>query len=203
MITVLTVNYNTPDFIGRLVKTFRMFYNLLIVIIDGSDQDNYLKIKHLTELNIEIHHFDYNIHHGPGLAYGFNYIKTDKILVLDSDLFVVNNGFVEDLDRKLKPESYGIGDIQITDRNGWNTKRGLKYLHPACMLINREVALKYPMPIKHGAPMIETMRYLHDKKLSYLLQHEPWVANDFRNKEKIFVSHPWQGTVKRTGGYNL
>ena len=100
---------------------------------------------------------------------------------------------------KLKPESYGIGDIQIVDDNGFNVKIGTKYLHPACALINRRVVLRYPPPIKHGAPMIDAMKEVPGN----LLQHESWVTNDFRNKSKIFISHDWAGTVKRTGGYNL
>lgn len=200
MVTALSINYNTPDFLERLLISFRQFYDIPFLVVDGSGESNYKKIDSFTEkYDVEIHHFDYNIHHGPGLAYGIKYLKTEQILLLDSDLIVLHPGFVEDLQEKLKPENYGIGDIQIVNDKGFNAPSGISYLHPACALINRKVALKYPMPIKHGAPMIEAMKAV-DKKL---LQHEPWVTNDFRSKNKIFIIHDWMGTVKRVGGYNL
>lgn len=204
MIISLTVNYNTPDFLERLVKSFRRYYQIPMLIIDGSSKENFDKILHLSEFNVEIHHFDYNIHHGPGLAYGIEYLTSDKILILDSDLIVINPGFIEDLQNKLRPDSYGIGDVQTVNERGFNIKRGIKYLHPACTLINREIALKWPLPVKSGAPMIEAMKEIDGLGLSdELLQHEKWVTNDFRNKNKIYISHDWQGTVKRTGGYHL
>lgn len=204
MITALTVNYETPDFLERLLSGFRKYYNIPFVVIDGSSGKNYDQIKPFTKrYGVEIHHFDYNIHHGPGVAYGINYIKTDQILLLDSDLIVINPGFVEDLQSKLKPESYGIGDVQTINELGFNVFRGIRYLHPACALINRDVVLQYPLPVKHGAPMINAMKALDEQGRSDLLQHEPWVTNDFRNEDKIYVSHAWQGTVRRVGGYNL
>jgi hypothetical protein len=199
-ITALSINYNTPDFLERLLISFRQFYDIPFIVVDGSSEPNYKKIiPFIDKYDVEIHHFDHNIHHGPGLAYGIQYIKTEQILLLDSDLIVLHPGFVEDLQNKLKPDSYGIGDVQIIDSKGFNTNEGISYLHPACALINRKVALKYPLPTKHGAPMIEAMKVINPS----LLQHEQWVTNDFRNKDKIFIIHDWQGTVKRTGGYHL
>jgi len=205
MITALSVNYNTPDYLERLLKTFRQFYSNSFIVIDGSDEINYNLIKDFSDkYNIELHHLDYNIHHGPGLAYGIKYIQADQILLLDSDLIVLKSGFVEDLQRKLKQDSYGIGDIQIVDERGFNKPIGIRYLHPACALINRNIALKYPLPIKHGAPMIEAMKEINRQGLSdKILQHESWVTNDFREKNKIYIHHDWMGTVKKVGGYNL
>jgi hypothetical protein len=71
------------------------------------------------------------------------------------------------------------------------------------MLINREVASQWPMPIKHGAPMLETMKAITKSGKESILQHEDFVHNDFREKEKMFFDHPWMGTVNRVGGYNL
>lgn len=203
MITALTVNYNTPDFLERLLSGFRKYYDIPFIVIDGSEPNKYSQIKDFTDkYEVEIHHFDYNIHHGPGLAYGINYIHSSQILLLDSDLIVINPGFIEDLQGKLRGDSYGIGDIQIVDERGFNKPTGIKYLHPACALINRDIALRFPMPIKHGAPMIEAMKEINRQNLD-ILQHETWVTNDFRNKNKIYISHSWQGTVNRTGGYHL
>lgn len=204
MITALTVNYNTPDFLERLLSSFRKYYDIPFIVVDGSDELNYEQIKDFPDkYNIELHHFSYNIHHGPGLAYGIKYIQTDQILLIDSDLIVINPGFVEDLQSKLLSESYGIGDIQIVNDKGFNAKTGYEYLHPACALINRDVALQFPLPVKHGAPMIEAMIEINKHGKVDLLQYESWVTNDFRNKDKKYIIHDWQGTVNRTGGYHL
>lgn len=220
MIKVLSVNYNTPDLIYNMVKSFRQFYNNEIFIVDGSDKEKYEEAKNLLGefRDIEIHHFATNIHHGPGLDYGFNVMDCDKILVVDSDITFYKNGILELLENELKKESYGIGDIQRVDDRGFNIGsrkgatglkesdlniKGYAYLHPALMLINRNIAINWPMPIKHGAPMIETMKAITNMGQEHILQHNEVVHNDFRNKEKMFFDHPWCSTVNRTGGYHL
>ncbi|OFY62522.1 MAG: hypothetical protein A2Y71_10375 [Bacteroidetes bacterium RBG_13_42_15] len=205
MITALTVNYNTPDVLDRLLSSFRKYYDIPFLVIDGSDSDNYKKIIRLKrKYEVKIIHFPYNIHHGPGMAFGIKYIQTEKILLLDSDLIVLNGGFVEDLESKLRADAYGIGDIQNVNERGLNVPEGIKYIHPACTLINREIVLKFPLPASHGAPMIYAMRTIHDKELSDdLLIHEPWITNDFRKSRKKFIIHDWKGTVDKTVGYHF
>ena len=198
----LTVNYNTPDFLERMLTGFRKFYDIEIIVIDGSDERFYPQIKKIVENYGELHHFDFNIHHGPGMAYGFNYLKDDRIMVIDSDVIFYRGGAIERLNAELRNDSYGIGDIQTVDDAGFNKPVGIKYLHPAFMLVNREVVMRYPMPIKHGAPMIETMKAIHAEGAD-ILQHAEYVTNDFRNKNKIYIRHDWMGTVNRTGGYHL
>lgn len=219
-IPLLTVNYNTPDLILNLVKSFRQFYDNKILIIDGSSKELYDEMMGLINnyVNIEVHHFDFNIHHGPSISYAFNKLTSSQVLVLDSDVTILNNGFLEDLKKNLPKDAYGIGDCQFVDEKGFNvgsrrgaiglkesemTEGGYRYLHPACMLVNRNVALNYDLPIKHGAPMLSTMIDIHNKGMSKLLIHSDWVYNDNRNEPKIYINHPWCSTVNRTGGYNL
>lgn len=230
MTKVLSINYNTPELIYEMVKSFRQFYDNEILIVDGSNKENYEQTKEVLKNfeGISIHHFGINIHHGPGLAYGFSTLDSDKILVLDSDVIIHKGGFLELLENELKAENYGIGDIQrvITqetdncriDQEGFNVgsrkgaiglkeseinQGGIAYLHPAFMLVNRNIVLQWDMPIKHGAPMLYTMKHIHRMGQERILQHCDWVHNDFRNENKMFFSHPWCGTVNKTGGYNL
>lgn len=204
MITALTINYNTPELLERLLTSFRKFYDIPFVVIDGSDPVNYQKIiEYRKKYKVSIIHFPYNIHHGPGMAFGINYIRSRQILLLDSDLAVKRGGFLEDLKCKLRSDAYGIGDIQIINESGMNVLEGIKYLHPACALINRNIVLKYSLPSLHGAPMIKAMKEIHIEGLSdRLLIHEPWITNDFRRSRKKFIIHEWQGTVLKTGGYH-
>jgi len=209
MITALSVNYNTPELLESLLISFRKFYPASpFLVIDGSDKAHYRRIKNFDRrFNVSIHHFDYNIHHGPGMAYGMKMITTPQILLLDSDIRILRGGFVEDLQSKLLPTSYGIGDVSNINRDGVSIlETGVRYLHPACALLNRGVALSFPLPIKHGAPMIEPMEALKGRNL---LQHEQWVSDDLihglSNKlhAKHYIIHEWSGTVSRTGGIHL
>lgn len=208
MITALSINYNTPELLENLLISFRKFYDIPYLVIDGSDNINFERIKIFTEkYNIEMHHFNYNIHHGPGMAYGFQTIKTEQILLLDSDVRILKNGFIEDLQSKLRPENYGIGDVSSVDRDGINVLNGIKYLHPSVALINREIALKYPLPIRHGAPMIRAMEAINGQDI---LQHEKWLAADlvhsyYKDESELnrnYIVHEWRGTVNKTG-WNL
>jgi len=210
MITALTVNYNTPDLLENLLISFRQFYDIPYMVVDGSDAVHFAMIKEFPEkYKIDLHHFNTNIHHGPGLAYGFKTIKTEQILTLDSDMRILKYGFIEDLQSKLRPESYGIGSTCIIDRDGIASNLGIKYLHPSCALINREIALRFALPVRHGAPMISTMQDIASKGLD-ILQHEEWVASDMIHafhkddiSNRFYINHEWCGTVKRTGSMNL
>jgi hypothetical protein len=210
MITALTVNYNTPELLESLLVSFRKFYDIPYLVVDGSDQMNFQRIKDFPErFNIEINHFDYNIHHGPGMAHGFQIIKTEQIILLDTDVRILKNGFIEDLQSKLMHGSYGIGDISIINSDGMNAGEGIKYLHPSCALINREIALRYPLPVRHGAPMIRAMEAIHELGFD-ILQHEHWVAEDLKHSfykdeselNRYYIVHEWRGTVNKSG-WNL
>jgi SAM-dependent methyltransferase len=79
----------------------------------------------------------------------------------------------------------------------------VRYLHPACMLTNIDVVRQWPMPIKHGAPLIATMLAIHRAGRPELIGTIDWVSNDFsRDPKRVYIKHDWQGTVIRTGGYH-
>lgn len=202
-ITAITVNYNTPDLLDEMIWSFRQFYDTPIIVVDGSESKHRSRVLRVVGAykNIMPHIMGYNIHHGGGLTYALNLVKTERVLFIDSDVIFHKGGFLDDLNDKLKDTSYGIGDVQIVDEKGFNKPTGIKYLHPAFCLLNMDMVKQFPMPIVHGAPMIETMKAIHRSGLN-ILQHEKWVTNDFRNKEKKYLTHDWQGTVSKYG-YNL
>lgn len=209
-IPVICVSYNSAELISDLLYSFRKFYDNPIYIIDGSHENFYKDIKSVAEKfkNVNFIHFDYNIHHGPGMAWAINNLNlTGRVLFLDSDIFILNNGFLEALNESLDSTMYGVGMVNNVNEGGFDVtyeKGAIKYLHPACMLCNIDVMRQWPLPLKHGAPMTEAMIALHKAGLSNLLGHASWLINDFTlNSEKIYIRHDWQGTVSRTGGYHL
>lgn len=208
-IPVVTVSYNSPDLIEALLRTFRQFYPNKVYVIDGSRPEVAAQIKPVTERfeNVEFIPFGYNIHHGPGMTWAIENIlpQSGQVLFLDSDVEIKRAGFLESLQAQLEPGLWGVGSIQQVNEQGYDRPDDgpVAYLHPACMLVNLDVMRQWPLPIKHGAPMIPTMLALHRSGKAHLLRHVQWVKEDFNAPDAIhYIKHPWQGTVKRTGGYH-
>ena len=212
-IPIVTVSYNAPDLIFNLLSSIRQFYANPIYVIDGSDADNATKVNEVSRAfdNVHFHGFDYNIHHGPGMAWAIQNLPfSGPVLFIDSDMRATENGFIEDLYGHLEPHIYGVGYVIYVNRDGFTITEGIddssvRYLHPALMLCNIEVMREWPMPIKHGAPMTDTMVRLHDEGRSDLLLNIEWVGEVADNliESPRFLLHEMRGTVKRTGSYNL
>jgi predicted O-linked N-acetylglucosamine transferase (SPINDLY family) len=207
-IPVVTVSYNSPDLIEALLRTLRQFYSNRVYVIDGSNPDVAEQIRAITDGhdNVEFIPFGYNIHHGPGLAWAINHLGlSGEVLFLDSDVEIIQGGFLESLHGALRPGMYGVGSIQPVNEAGYDRPDGaVRYLHPACMLTNIEVVRQWPMPIKHGAPLIATMLAIHQAGAHELIDSVDWVKEDFAPKppKRNYIKHDWQGTVIRTGGYH-
>ncbi|SEO60229.1 Predicted O-linked N-acetylglucosamine transferase, SPINDLY family [Duganella sp. CF517] len=207
-IPIISVSYNSPDLIEALLRTLRQFYTNRVYIIDGSNPDVAEKIRAITDgfENVEFIPFGYNIHHGPGLRWAINHLGlSGEVLFLDSDVEIIKGGFIESLHSHLRPGMYGVGTIQPVNEQGYDRADGVvRYLHPACMLTNIEVVRQWPMPIKHGAPMISTMLAIHQAGAHDLIGSIEWVREDFAPKppKRNYIKHDWQGTVIRTGGYH-
>ncbi|NVM79016.1 putative O-linked N-acetylglucosamine transferase (SPINDLY family)/SAM-dependent methyltransferase [Duganella sp. SG902] len=208
-IPMIAVSYNAPDLIASLLSTFRQHYpHNPVTIIDGSAPEIAVQIAPICAqyAGVDFKPFGYNIHHGPGMAWAIeNLDLKGRVLFLDSDVEILKRGFLESLDEHLEPQMYGVGNVTPVDENGFsNGPNSMPYLHPACMLTNIEVVRQWPLPVKHGAPMLPPMIALAKAGKSDLLRNVAWVNNDFGDNpaQRIFIRHDWQGTVRRTGGYH-
>lgn len=206
-IPIIAVSYQSPDLIDALLRSIRQFYPNKVYIIDGSQPDIAQQVGEVTRRypDVEFIPFGYNIHHGPGLAWSMHNLDlSGPVMFLDSDVEIVNPGFLEDLLGHLEPHMYGVGDITHPLLGGVPEEfLGVPYLSPACMLCNIDVMRHYPPPIKHGAPMVLPMVALARAGQSDLVKQVDWVKNDFgRDAPRIFIKHEWQGTVTRTKGYH-
>lgn len=207
-IPVVTVSYNSPDLIEALLRTFRQFYTNKVYVIDGSRPEIAAQIGAIVQRfdNVEFIPFGYNIHHGPGMTWAIeNLALPDQVLFLDSDVEIRKPGFLETMQAALRPGMWGVGSIQQVDERGYDRPEdgAVAYLHPACMLVNMDVVRQWPLPIKHGAPLVATMLALHRTGNAHLLGHLDWIKEDFSSPEAVhYIKHPWQGTVHRTGGYH-
>lgn len=209
-IPVLTVSYNAPQLLRALLASLRRFYPNPVHIVDGSDAEHVDAIRAVAAEfeGVQLHVQGYNIHHGPGLAWAIQQLPLGpKVLILDSDIVVLKPGFLEAMDAALEPQHYGVGGVAYVNREGFDIPYAygaVPYMHPPCMLCNVEVMKQWPMPVKHGAPMVAPMLALHDAGKSGLLKHLDWVLNDVTpGTEKVYVDHIGRGTVLNSGSYNL
>ena len=115
-VTIVTVNYNTPQVTIEMIKSLRKFYPIIpIVIVDGSDiaskktiMDNMIK----DDPHIQIFSVGYNIHHGPGMDYGLGKVTTKYTLIIDPDVIITNGGMIEYLDTLIRvPDISPSSDI--------------------------------------------------------------------------------------------
>jgi SAM-dependent methyltransferase len=210
-IPLISVSYNSAELVDELLRSFRQYYANPVTIIDGSSAEHAPAIEAVCARypGVKFIHFDYNIHHGPGMAWAFmNLDLSGPVLVLDSDVIVLNPGLVEAMAEQLKPGMYGVGYVNHVNEGGFDVTYvdgAVRYLHPACMLCNIDVVRRWPMPTKHGAPNIEPMLAIHKAGQHHLIQGIDWIRDDFLRNDipKHYLRHDWQGTVKRTGGYHL
>jgi hypothetical protein len=210
-IPLISVSYNSAELVDDLLRSFRTQYPNHVTIIDGSSTEHVPAIEAVCAKYPEVKfiHFDYNIHHGPGMAWAYQNLNIQgPVMVLDSDVLVLNPGLLEALVAELKPGMYGVGYVNHVNERGFDVDYevgAVRYLHPACMLCNIEVVRSWPMPTKHGAPNIEPMLAIHRAGKHELIKGVPWVKDDFSSsfEPKHYLRHDWQGTVRRTGGYHL
>ncbi|MBY0557555.1 MAG: methyltransferase domain-containing protein [Burkholderiaceae bacterium] len=206
-IPIVTVSYNGPDLIAALLRTLRQFCPNPVYIIDGSSPDKAEQIGVIAAAypNVQFIPFGYNIHHGPGMAWAINNLDLHgPVLFLDSDVEILRGDFIATMAAALQPGMYGVGHVGIVDENGCDDDHGkVSYLHPACMLCDVDVMRQWPLPIKHGAPMIQAVAALARAGQRALLGNVAWVGADFgAQSTHQYIKHQWRGTVERTGGYH-
>ena len=209
-IEIVTVNYNTPDLVKRLIKSVREIEgNYPISIIDGSDkgpfQSEVYNLRSCYE-NVEVFPMGYNIHHGRGMDYALSSSRYQWCLIIDSDNYI-KQPVIE------KMKSLAVGDRKIVgwelivDSQGKNDPSGFPYYHPMLLLFNTEYYSKLRNMgigfIHHGAPAIQIMQYLHDNNLSQKVGIDMFKGLGI-NKSDIgeYINLASRGTVNRFG-YNL
>ncbi len=209
-IPIVVVSYNSPELIRNLLASLRRFYANPVHIVDGSSAEQVEGIRAAVTPfeGVTLHVQGHNIHHGPGMAWAIQTLPLGPVaLFLDSDIVVLRDGFIEAMLAELQPQHYGVGGVAYVNREGFDIPYAygaVSYLHPPCMLCNIEVMKQWPMPVKHGAPMVAPMLALHDAGKSDLLKHLDWTLNDVTpGTEKVYIDHVGRGTVMNTQGYHL
>jgi len=191
-VEIISVNYNTPELIYRQYISIRKYISktIPIRIIDGSDKG----VEHFKDLinsdeNFSVKSFGYNIHHGAGMHYGITSSKYRYQLIMDSDSFFVKTGLLDLMLSMFDSNTYGVGQVMDVNSSGINVKRGIKYLHPYCMLISRHIYEQYEPFLNHGAPCINAMISIINKQ--YQVKSISGISK--------YVKTTWRGTVSKFG----
>lgn len=159
--SLMTVVFNTPGLLVRLLRSFRTFSSAPAVVVDNSTNLSTIQqdLKICREFNAASVICWRNIGHGPGMVRGALCCKTRYILACDSD--VCFHGFeFADLGFKILGDEKGFAPCGPVDDRGKSNPRGpYRYPSPFLMFLNRRRFLSGPLPIDHGAPMLEIARH--------------------------------------------
>jgi GT2 family glycosyltransferase len=204
-IEILSVNYNTPDFIDRLIKSVRENEGgYQIRIIDGSDREPFkTEILVVCEkyANVVLQQQGWNIHHGRGMDLGVTTSSYEWCLIIDSDNFIKQ----PIIERMFKATEIGKKIIGSSCYIYPGYKR-VRYYHPSFLLFNtsyyKELKNMGVMFVHHGAPCAEIMYYLHDNNLSDIVGADVFeYLNIPKSAIADYINTDNQGTANRFG-YN-
>lgn len=197
-VTVVVINFGTPDLTRRAAESFRSFYPLLpLLLIDNGSQDESRRT--LEELLVlapeatELILNGSNRHHGPAMDQALRHVHTPYVLFLDSDCEVLRGEFVEAMIALAEnmPGAYAVGKKIFMNDRGFDMPEqpGVHpYIRPICMLVRRDLYLQLPPFERHGAPCLANMRAAAAEGLQLI--HFP---------VEEYVRHEGRGTASRHG----
>jgi glycosyltransferase involved in cell wall biosynthesis len=186
-VKIVSVNYKTPDLIYNQYNSVRKFYpEIKYEIIDGSDDGKkYFVDLEKKDPNFVVRRFGYNIHHGPGMDYAIKNSSEEFLLILDSDISLKSpliEPMIEDftgISKGLKIMINKDGVSLLQSNRTENQNFSYPYIHPYCMLIDRNKYISFKPFKKHGAPCIDFMMDVYEKGQSDQLIH--FDINDYVN----------------------
>ena len=199
-VTVVIINYKTPELLDQALGSMRKFYPAIqVLLIDNGSCDEKnpgvmmdwrSRFPQQTELLFNSH----NLHHGPAIDQAMHHATSPFVLLLDSDCEVLRGGFIEEMVQLAvtSPLHYAVGKRVWMDRRGFDlpsaTAGAIPYVRPICILIRRATYLTLPKAKRHGAPLLANMR--EAARRGFLLV-------DFPVGEYVF--HKGRGTAAQHG----
>ena len=186
-VKIVSVHYKTPDLIYNQYNSVRKFYpEIKYEIIDGSDDGKkYFVDLEKKDPNFIVKRFGYNIHHGPGMDYAIKNSSEEFLLILDSDVSL-KSSLIEPMIEDFTGISKGLriminkdGVSSLQSNRTENQNFSYPYIHPYCMLIDRNKYISFKPFKKHGAPCIDFMMDVYEKGQSDQLIH--FDINDYVN----------------------
>jgi glycosyltransferase involved in cell wall biosynthesis len=148
-VTIVTVNWNSLEFLAVLVHAVRRFSppGTEIIVVDNysTSDDSRAWLRRRRDIRSVL--LPTNIGHGPALDLGFLAARTEFVVALDVDAFPISESWLATLLEPLRS-----GD----NVSGVECERA--YAHPCCMAIRRDRFLRanHTFQPKYGAPSVDT-----------------------------------------------
>jgi len=195
-LSVIIINFQTPDLLKNAVETFRAFYPAVdVLIVDNGSRDNSLDIinqlieKHPSSTRLL--KFSENIFHGPAMHAAIEQTDKEYIFLLDSDTETTKGSFLEKMIELMQPAKkiYSIGQLDRVDKRGFITnKNGTPAIRTYGMMLNRNHYLQLHPFEHHGLPTLKNFTDAH--RLGFAVLNFP-IEN--------YVRHLGRGTASRFG----
>lgn len=135
-ISIVTVNYNSNDFLMLLRESITQFSSeeLEIIVVNNTEDIYWETTFPIFDLHHLYHEVDVrrNIGHGPGLNLGSDMVRTPYVLFLDVDCHFLKKGWEEAFVQELETCDVIAG-------------KGVpeKPIRPSCMFMKTEIAQSY------------------------------------------------------------
>jgi len=194
-VSVVIVNYRTPDLLEKAAMSFRRFYPAveLLMVDNGSGDESPSVMNRVTAVNpskTKSILLDHNYFHGPAMDTAMHSVTKDAVMFLDTDTETYRGGFIEAMLGELENDPvYGVGKVDRVNRRGFATETGeVTILISAYMMLKRSLYLELPPFVHHGMPTMENFSAAVQK--GYV----------FRGFDiDSYVHHRGRGTASRFG----
>ena len=195
-ITVLIINYQTPDLLDKAINSLLNFYpDVATIIFDNGSKDN--SIETINEIskkhsNIRVHFNGKNIFHGPSMDFALrNLVKTKYCFILDSDTETIKKGFLEEMRNILEEDefNYAVGlEENVNERGFLHANGKIRIILSPFMLIKRNIYITLAPFIHHGQPVM--FNFDEASKKGYKI---------FNYHIDGYINHLRRGTASRYG----
>jgi len=194
-LTVITVNYQTPDLLQQAVRSFRRWYpkQELLIVDNGSKDDSAGTIEGLVAefsgcTNLLM--LDQNIFHGPAMHRAMENIHSTYVFFLDSDTEVFAGGFLQVMENELESDqrTYAIGRINHVNKRGFPAHDGIPIVLSPYMMLRRKMYFSLPPFEHHGMPTLKNFTAAHQQGLP---------VKNFPIDQ--YIHHRGRGTASRFG----
>ena len=126
MISIITVSWNSYDFLYLLIESLALYSRLPyeLIVIDNSTNKQSIRKVHVKQF-----HMSENIGHGPGLNQGVKMASFPFVMLLDVDTHILGHNWEDPFIKKME-EFDVIGGRGVS----------VKPIRPACMFMKKEFA---------------------------------------------------------------
>lgn len=195
-LSVVIVNYRTPNLLEKAARSFRNFYpDLEMVLVDNGSKDRSMDVIDslitINPANTKKLMLERNYFHGPAMDTAIHASRKNLIFFLDTDTETYNGGFIERMLSEINSGDrvYGVGRADKVNKRGFATEKGSEtILISAYMMLKRDTYLRLPPFIHHGMPTLENFSTATTRGL------------ELRNFDiDSYIHHTGRGTASKYG----